>query len=135
MRGIREHNMRSKRYGSYGGMEVMGAWRKRMDHNGINLEGGKSYVSGWIRAFLWGDQNGDFDQANKVKLLWKGEIAMGGKCLISMGKKGLILYKSVFWFSKWFQCRFTEAKPLKVKRIRVLIVRAVTWLNVRIQCK
>ena len=126
----------------------MKVWRKRMNYNEIILKGGKSYVSDWIRAFSWGDQ---FDQIRKIKtvilikvirwncyggkcLIFMGGkclismrgkclISMRGKCLISMRGKSLIFIQTAFWLSKWFQCRFTGAKLLKIRRIRVLVVR------------
>ena len=48
--------------------------KKRMDHNEIILKK-KSYSSDWIKTFLWKNQNDDFDQTNKRKLLWRKKMS------------------------------------------------------------
>ena len=65
-----------------------------MNHNEINLKETKSYVSDWIKAFLWRNQ---FDQIKKIKTVILIKIIKWNcyekKCLISMKKKAWFLYR------------------------------------------
>ena len=71
---------------------------KRMNHNRIILIRKKSYVSDWIRAFLWGDQ---FDQIKKIKTvilikLIRWNCYEKKKCLISMRRKKAWFHTDLF---------------------------------------